>query len=325
MIISGIRTCRAFQSWPSWDLVYEWEDVLSKEMNVPLHDRNQKLEKYADKFLKITNMDVNFPFLGVNGYELFWEMTAKTSKSINNHSGLIPCIIDFHLDKNQLNKFHSAYKRNPMLLISSREAFEFLKENNFSKTIYHFPLSISDKYKLSIDDPLEKEYDLVLMGRLNPVLESFLKTYVKEYPDFVYVYRKEVVNNKFIYCTSDGRTIGDISTREDYINLMKKSRIGFYSTPGIDGGEERTKGFNQVTPRFLELLVCGCHILARYKNNPDTDFYELNKFCPSIETYEAFEERMNWARKNTVNKEQYINYLENHYTSDRVKLFQSFT
>lgn len=27
-----IRTQRNYQTWPSWDLVYEWEDVLAKEL-----------------------------------------------------------------------------------------------------------------------------------------------------------------------------------------------------------------------------------------------------------------------------------------------------
>ena len=37
-----ILTVRNIQDWPSWDLVYEWEDVLSKEMEIPLLLENTK-------------------------------------------------------------------------------------------------------------------------------------------------------------------------------------------------------------------------------------------------------------------------------------------
>jgi hypothetical protein len=106
------------------------------------------------------------------------------------------------------------------------------------------------------------------------------------------------------------------------MDLMRKSRIGFYATPGIDGGEIRTKGFNQVTPRFLELLSCECHVIARYKNNPDTDYYELSKFSTNINSYETFENTMNWARNNPIDKNKYVEYLEKHYTSERVQLLK---
>ncbi len=48
-----------------------------------------------------------------------------------------------------------------------------------------------------------------------------------------------------------------------YINLLRASKISFYSTPGIDGGEKRTGGFNPVTPRYLELLSAQCQLLGK--------------------------------------------------------------
>lgn len=70
---------------------------------------------------------------------------------------------------------------------------------------------------------------------------------------------------------------------------MRKGKMGLYSTPGIDGDESRTKGYHQVTPRFLELVATGCHIIARYSMNSDTEYYDLKSFSENIETYEQFE------------------------------------
>ena len=88
----------------------------------------------------------------------------------------------------------------------------------------------------------------------------------------------------------------ELASRDGYLDSMKKSRIALYATPGIDGGEKRTNGFSQVTPRFLEMVASGCNIIARYKTNADTDYYELEKFCQSINTYEEFEKEMDKCR-----------------------------
>ena len=54
----------------------------------------------------------------------------------------------------------------------------------------------------------------------------------------------------------------ELASRDGYLDSMKKSRIALYATPGIDGGEKRTNGFSQVTPRFLEMVASGCNIIA---------------------------------------------------------------
>ena len=105
---------------------------------------------------------------------------------------------------------------------------------------------------------------------------------------------------------------------------MKLAKCGLYSTPGIDGGESRTNGFSQVTPRFLELIACGCHIIARYKQNSDTDYYQLGNFSQSIDDYKSFERALDLSRDSIVDMNKYSKYLSNHYTSNRVELLSKF-
>ena len=313
-----IKSQRNHQTWPSFHLVYEWEDIIQSYLPKCEIRLENKIYYYINKIAAKCNVCPNF-FRKKEKYTLYFEMTAKTKSNLYNRVEIIPIIIDYFLDDSQINNFIKAYKNNPLVLITSKEVYDHLKSLKTKLNVKHFPLSISDKYKLSSNSQFEKKYDLVLMGRQNPVLEGFLNTYAKNHPDFVYVFRK-VVDSDFLYFTSDGKELGPINSREDYINLMKQSKCGLYATPGIDGGEKRTNGFNQVTPRFLELIACGCHVIARYPQNSDTDFYNIQKFSKSIDSYEAFEQAMDFARTHDVNMQEYAKYLANHYTSTRAIL-----
>ena len=155
-----------------------------------------------------------------------------------------------------------------------------------------------------------------MVGRQNIVLQGYVEQYAKYHPKFKYVYR-ELKNGIFNYFSSDGECLGDINTREKYMALLRQSRAGLYSTPGIDGDEGRTNGFNQVTPRFLELIVSGCHILSRYPHNPDTDYYELSKISTNVTSYEQFDNYMNEALHSEVDMNFYSDYIKKHYTSSR--------
>lgn len=77
-----------------------------------------------------------------------------------------------------------------------------------------------------------------------------------------------------------------------------------------------------MTPHFLEIIACSNHVLLHYPTDErgvDANFYEFEKFSPSIETYEEFEKAMNKALCTDVDKDMYANYLKKHYTSTRVK------
>lgn len=308
MDIERISTFRNFEKWPSYDLVYEWEDIIEKTVKVPFVNLNPK-------FLRIGNKIHWLNWIMDRKCTFGFEMTSFVTPRFLNNKYFIPCIVDFYIYPNQIKSFEKSYSQNQIVFISSKEAYDFLLENKCRLNIKHLPLTISDIY--NIDSKIynqKKEYDLVLMGRQNHILHSYLNTYIERHPDFKYVYRVKK-GNDFIYINSDGKELGNINTRSQYISLMKKARCGLYATPGIDGGEERTKGFSQVTPRFLELIACGCHILARYKENSDTIFYQLNKFSPSINSYEEFEYLLSKKINSSVDMNFYRSYLSSHYTS----------
>ncbi|MDR0506253.1 MAG: glycosyltransferase family 1 protein [Dysgonamonadaceae bacterium] len=325
-----IRTYRKKVDARYLDLVWEWEDEFKNLLGISFNYIT-KIDDYLDKIIKRTGINFSSLF-SPNCYEFMWEMKARLKNHVYNRHNLIPNIVDFHVSKDELEDFYRAYSKNPFILISNLEVLPFLQENSFPKKIYHFPLSLADRYRISPTTQFEKKYDLVLVGRQNPVLEEYMKLYSEKNKDFVYVYRVlkgEASSNgsqkdmSFDYYTSKGEFLGNINNRNGYMELLRKSKIGFYSTPGIDGGEVRTKGFNYVTPRFLELLACGCHVIARYKDTLDTDFYKLNEFCQSVNTYYDFEKQMDKALKTPVDMKKYSDYLENHYTSKRIELLKN--
>lgn len=261
-----------------------------------------------------------------------WRATSKPSFQFElvldlycrayNRRNIVPCVIDFFM-RTRLDDFVNNYRHNPVVLLSSMEALDFVRKNRCGRLVNcrHLALSLPDKYRITPETRFDKKYDLALCGRQNPVFKEFLDRYVASHPDLYYVYWKDE-GNKRVHYASDGECLGCLENRSDYINLLRQSKIGLYNTPGIDGGEARTLGFNQVTPRFLELLACGCHVLARYKENPDTDYYRLDRFSPSITSYGQFEEAMDRARGTQPDMAAYASYLENHYTSRRVQEFK---
>lgn len=318
MEINDIGTCRKFEHWPSWDLVFEWEDIIAKEMGLSL---SYKKSWYKRKLRVIPFAKMFFQH-GSNTF--YYEMTPEIKGfRLGNAKTVVPCIIDFFLTKESMPLFIKKYSNNRIVLLSSKESYDFVEDyiktnkvQNFN--IRHLALSISDKYAITRETRFQKIYDLVLMGRQNPVLVDFLKHYTNTHPDLYYVHR-ELVNGQFNYYSNRGECLGEINTRDKYMALMRSARCGLYSTPGIDGGEKRTNGFSQVTPRFLELIASGCHIIARYKDNSDTDYYELERFSPSVGNYKQFEQMLNHARANDVDMELYSSYLSRHYTSVRVR------
>lgn len=314
MEISQVLTNRSISNGKDYGIVNEWEDIFSEMLNVPLYYDNWK-RRDKTIFWKIPWLA---SFFQTNLPTFAYVMLPIASPYGNNKKNIIPCMIDFFCrDKNELQKFYKRYDKNPVVLISSREAYDYLVSVKCPLNIRHLALSISDKYCIDDKTTFEKRYDVVMLGRQNKVLQEFLNEYSERHKELTYVYGKKEGRN-FRYYDQDGLDLGTMSSRDDYMNLMKMSRIGMYATPAMDGGRTDTNGFDQVTPRFLEYIVSGCHVLARYPKNSDTDYYELDKMSTRIDTYEQFEKAMDEMRYKEVDVARYAKYLANHYTSVRV-------
>lgn len=328
MKITEILSDRHYNDWPSWQIVYEWEDEIAGSLDIPVKETPNQKRKTFKEFLKRTGRKIfNTDFSGMSlpnyGKEkrfLYFEMKPKNFHSFSNHKNAIPVIIDFW-EKEGVEDFKKYYSNCSHLLVTSLEVMNFLKENNFRPKLIHFPMSLPDKYKLSENEQIEKKYDVILAGRTNPVLADFFETYRNKHPELEYVYREQK-DGKFSYYSSKTGLLGDFESREAYSQLLSRSKIAFYSTPGMDDENGRTGGFNPVTPRLFEILAAGCHVLMRYPENEETQFFDLPALAASAADYNLFEQQMDAALKSPAPIKRNSDYLENHYTSRRLEILK---
>lgn len=327
MELKKILSKRAYEKLSYWDLVYEWEDIISKELNIPIINE----PKLFDKILKgvpglyksMTHGDLSLCFQ--MGAEIIPNKILKLQELFGlrakNIADVIPCIIDFWQPKEDIKALERAYSKNRLILVTSMEAYEFLLNNKVDIQFKHWPLSLPNIYAIQNPTVLfEKKYDLALMGRQSILLRSFLEEYINRHPDFTYVSSRRE-NGHFNYYTNKGEFVGCADDRKRFFKIMRGAKAGLYSTPGLDN-KPGANGYNQVTPRFLELLSAQCHIIAHYPDNADTRFYKLSQFSEDIDTYLKFEKAMDNAREAPVDMEKYSKYLSSHYTSERAKLLQ---
>ncbi len=296
-------------------IIYEWEDIIAKELNTSIISLSI-IQKIAIR--------LNLPSFLIKPFKTTFRFitNGKDYDKMMNGSTIIPCIIDFFETEDKLEDFYKKHSKNKLLLLSSPFDYQYLKQRNCPIPIGLFAYSLSDKYNIYKMD-LEKKYDIVLTGRQDPLLYSFFKKYIETHPNVSYVKRGNEIDNDINktkeYYLNGRKSLGTIETRDDFMNLQAQGRVTLYGTQGY---EEFGKGFYHMTPHFLEIIACGCHVIAHYptgKDGIDADFYEVYKFSPSIENYEDFENAMDKALSTNVDIQKYSEYLNKHYTSARAR------
>lgn len=318
MEIENIITLRKMGRWTDYGLVFEWEDIFKEMFQSRFHyERHLFNNRFFNN--KPILSHINLP----HSCSFAFDMYARLRNSRWNTKHIIPCIIDYYLDDNLVSKWERNYRKNPIVLVSSFQVYCHLKDKNIQLPIAHLPLSLSDKYKITPNTCFNKKYDVILAGRPNKVFELFLSRYIAKHPNLYYVYNKKEPEG-FVYYTNKGERLGIFSGHDSYMNLLSKSKVGFYSTPGIDGDEKRvgSHSWNQVTPRLFEYITSGCHVIARYPSNPDTNYFELEKVTLPATDYLSFENSLEKALSHDVDMKMYSNYMSKHYTSVRVKQFK---
>lgn len=296
-------------------IIYEWEDVISKELNIPV-------VKYPFIYRVLNRLGIHLPITFLYKDTFRFVINGRDCDQPMDDKHIIPCIIDFFEKEEQLPEFYKKHSKNKLILVSSPFDYHYLKEKKSPIRVELFPYSLPDKYAIT-NTSIEKKYDIVLTGRQDPLLYNFFKEYVKSHPNVTYVKRgKDIENDEKKtkdYYLNGTENLGPIENREDFMRLQAQGRVTLY---GVQGYVKNGYGFHHMTPHFLEIIACECHVILHYPTDArgvDAEFYEFAKFSPSIETYEEFESAMDCALRSDVDKEFYSSYLKKHYTSQRVK------
>lgn len=332
--LAGILSTRQYLKDTFYQVIYEWEDDLARQLAVPL---KSALPKWRKTFLnnltrpvlarlgaldQVNNwVEAWHPTRPRRGTYLVFELGANTTANFSTSAYAIPAFIDLW-QNTDWQALARQYRYCPLVLVSSLETVQYMQVLGSPLPVAHFPLSLSDRYRTTPDQVFAKQYDLVLAGRTNPVLASFVRTFSERNPTVEVVSQQEV-DGQFQYVSNHRGALGPLADRSEYLDLLRKARISVYSTPGIDGGEARTGGFNPVTPRYLELLHARCRLIGRYPDNAETRFYELAQVCPHVDTYAEFEALMHqYLAQESGPLPAYEAILSKHYTSCRATLLQ---
>lgn len=310
MKLSGITSRRRIKHRPSWNLVFEWEDILSRSLSVPLRCPGR-----VGWTLRSIVRRLGLPFSHSGDPTLEFVMVAKPDNQGRYGRNSIPWIIDYFLSDSDTCRFLESTAHCPFVFVSSCEAYERLLACGADPDRFrHVPLSLPDCYRLDGSAPMVKDIDIALVGRVSDVLDGYARRYAAEHPGVVMAVRGPRRKGHLWAYDIKGNPVADIESHDDYMALLRRSRIFLYSTPGMDDSKP-TNGFSQVTPRFLEAIAAGCRPVMRYFDNPDTRFYGLAGFSPSVESYEEFAMIADKALSGPVDLKAYESYLASHYTS----------
>lgn len=314
LIIDSIRN---FEQHPSFQILYDFEDDLANALNTGINCIKQnkyKIGKVLYKSLPFNNYSIkndayfHFSILMTPDYHRLY---------LNKHQ-TIPYVIDYWKKHDEV--FERYFVHFPLVYISGLEVFEYLKTKKTKVNIKHLPLSVSDKYmdNFNQENP-PKKYDLINIGRKNKQLEEYLKMYLSKYPDTDYVYREFEQGENIYFSTKSGR-IGKLELREDLLHILSQAKIALLSSPGLDGGEVRTGGFNPVTPRVFEAALGKCFMTGRYLKNNEFHAFGLNELVYLPNTYQQFEDYINEKKTITFDKSsEYQTFLQNNLNSLRIK------
>lgn len=310
MEIKSILSKRASNDKVYSDLIYEWEDDYAKALTIPIRSFKGNQDRILDAFYKLANkIHINglfqyFDNLLFKGKRkiLVFTLYPKKYYSLYSSSNKIPFIIDFDYGVD-LKTFYRVYKNCEKIIISSRVAYEYLREKKCPLNIVHVPLSIKSNLSINRIDIKDRKYD-VFIARQNPVLMDYLKQYEQTHPDINYVIRKwednKLYSGSAFYSNKEGR-LGSFSDRRAYFELLANSKVAFYSTTGSDVPQSRF--MNHVTPALFEYLTAGCQIILRWYDTPDSEFFKLSHYFENIKSYEAFERKL----------DEYLSAVQNPY------------
>lgn len=306
---------RKIEHWASWHVVYEWEDIIARELGIQIECPNDtivhRVKKAIYYHVKIANRLPVFTS-DSNNWKLIWVMNAE-NLGLYVAKGNIPIFLDATADT--ADNVIRATKRIPVFFVTCFNYYNLLVSKGCENAAF-MPLSISDKYVT--EKAPSKTIDVLQFGRKNGILHDWMMQYCTENLGVEYVY--QTGDRSLTYTSTIRGNIGKFNDRNEYMAMMKSAKVSLVSSPGCD----QTKNFGGIdfiTPRFYESVACGCHLVGRYTENEETELLNLSSVCPNVKTYDEFCEVINklLTNRTEVTMEE-KNFLKLNCTSKRAEI-----
>ncbi|AKI96631.1 hypothetical protein [Kosmotoga pacifica] len=324
MKISNILTRRNFETWHFWQVVYEWEDIFSREFGAslkPLSPFKDRFSKYVFNRYLPTNYLWRLHQNLKSSMSLVFLMSPLQGRyfAMDRQKTVIPIIIDFW--KHHIKFFLRNYSSAKIIILTSFEVIDFLQGiyhelGGKHPELLYLPLSVSDKW--FTNDAPSKSIDIIQIGRKNPLLHEWALKLTEEFPKIEYVFQKNI-NGVLHYQSTRNGLMGSFNDRKSYMKLLSQCKVSLVSSPGMDNSRN-TGGFNPVTPRFFESAVSYCFMVGRYPRNKDFAFCGVNKVCQIPNSYNEFRDLVLEGLNNGPSYYDSLrNFSKMHLTSVRAK------
>ena len=278
---------RKHNQWASQQVIYEWEDDISRELNWPIRSmwRFGNVSKYCRKinckFISKNSKKRQFEYSPQNStYHLYFVMNASRYEEFVFENA-IPIFMDFSED--MLQQIRYATEKCPVFWVTCKHIYDGLKAIGASNVRY-MPFSISTSLQHIQQRP--KTIDVIQIGRKNEYLHKWMLDYCEQNPSVEYVYHN-IGKNSLGYISTTRGNIGEIVSRESYIELLSQSKVSIVSSPGADGSS-RFGNIDFITPRFYESAALKFHLIGRYSDMEEVKITGLDRICPNIRSQDEF-------------------------------------
>lgn len=317
-----IASHRSYEKWPSWYVVYEWEDIISKCLGweIELIEGNSLSYRIKRKYKSLRYRFLHHPsfdYVDLSEMRILFIMSAGSYyQSISQN--IIPIFLDF--PEAMVDIIALRTKKLPFYFVTSVDIFNKLK-NAGSGNVVYMPLSISDNYYTKTVP--KKRFDVIQFGRKNPMLHQWMMEYCRLNSNVDYIYQSS--NGSLTYTSTKNGNLGLFDTRKEYMELMSSCRISLVSTPSMDNSRVDFGSVDFFTPRFFESAVFYCHMIGRYAENEEADKLKIHDICHNAKDKEDFFVAIEkcLALPNEINVDKYDDFLQINLTSKRAAFIKN--
>lgn len=267
--IRSIISTRYRSNWPTWQMVHEWEDILANLLAVPLRPIGE-------------NCMLPDPDCLPGNHDLMFLQLAGELHYYADNPQLIPIVMDLWRD--DFADFLQLAPRFRLIFVTSLQAFQELSPQ--LPQLHYLPFCLADQH---LDrTAVIRDIDIIHYGRRNPLLEQYMGRLLAERPDIHYVTTEPFDDEQKvrIYSNRQG-CLGESDSRSTFMALLDRCKISLVSTVGMDGSRQ-TGGIDPISPRFLESMAAGCHLVGRIPDNLEFRGDTISGHCHSVDSYEGF-------------------------------------